>query len=122
MAGLVFVSFGFSTGCGAVLGLGSTDASTIVFATGELQVTQASSLADLDDACRRAIETLAYDEIETVREAGERRWRATTPGGDPVDIHLKARGPEQTEVRIRVGVSGNEGRSRLVLEQIRQSL
>ena len=68
MAVLLLVLFGFSTGCGALLGLGGADTSTIVFATGELQVTQASSLADVDDACQRAIETLAYDEIETVRE------------------------------------------------------
>ncbi len=35
---------------------------------------------------------------------------------------LIARGPERTDLRIRVGVFGSEARSRLVLEQIRQAM
>ena len=57
------------------------------------------------------------------KDLGDRiRWRATTAGGDPVDIRLIAKGDEQTDLRIRIGVFGNEARSRLVLEQIRQAL
>jgi hypothetical protein len=43
-------------------------------------------------------------------------------GGDPVDIRLIAKDDDQTDLRIRIGVFGNEARSRLVLEQIRQAL
>ena len=48
--------------------------------------------------------------------------QAETAGGEPVDIRLVEKGPDRTELRIRIGVFGNEARSRLVLEQIHQSL
>lgn len=122
MAGLLLVSSGLWAGCGALLLVGGAGTSAIAFATGELRATEEAPLVDVHEACRVAVETLGYNEISAVREAHKIRWRATTPGGDPVDIRLKARGPERTEVRIRIGVFGDEARSRLVLEQIRQSL
>ncbi|MBB85026.1 MAG: hypothetical protein CL931_14555, partial [Deltaproteobacteria bacterium] len=81
-------------------------------------------MEQLHEATRIAVETLRYVDVEAVLESeGDRiRWRATTAGGDPVDIRLIARGDDQTDLRIRIGVFGNEARSRLVLEQIRQAL
>jgi hypothetical protein len=111
-----------STGCGALLLVGGAGTSAIAFATGELRATEEYSLTEIHGACQRAVETLGYKEIEATLEADRIFWKATTPGGDPVDIRLIARGPERTELRIRIGVFGNEARSRLVLEQIRQSL
>ncbi len=109
-------------GCGALLLVGGASGSAIAFATGELRATEDNSLAALDEACRIAVETLGYEEVESTRSEGRARWRAVTVGGDPVDIHLIAKESDETVVRIRIGVFGNEGRSRLVLEQIRQSL
>ena len=111
-----------SSGCGALLLLGGAGASTIAFATGELRVTEGTSLGDFDAACASAVDVLGYDAVETEREADRIRWRARTAAGDPVDIRLLARGPSSTEVRIRIGVFGDEAKSRLVLEQIRQAL
>lgn len=111
-----------SAGCGALLLVGGAGTSAIAFATGELRATEDVPLAELDAACESAIETLGYREVEAHRETDKVRWQATTPGGDPVDIRLTAKGSDQTTVRIRIGVFGDEGRSRLVLEQIRQSL
>lgn len=110
-------------GCGALLLVGGAGTSAIAFATGELRATEDVPLATLHEATRIAIETLRYDDVVATLEGDERiRWRATTAGGDPVDIRLIARGEERTDVRIRIGVFGNEARSRLVLEQIRQAL
>ena len=111
-------------GCGVLLLAGGAGTSAIAFATGELRVTEAVPIATLHEATKSAVETLRYVDVEAILEGeGDRiRWRATTAGGDPVDIRLVARGPEQTDLRIRIGVFGNEARSRLVLEQIRQAL
>lgn len=109
-------------GCGALLLVGGAGTSAIAFATGELRATEDAPLTAVDDACRIAIETLGYKDVESTRDAKKVRWQATTAGGEPVDIHLTAREPDETGVRIRIGVFGHEGRSRLVLEQIRQSL
>lgn len=111
-----------STGCFGLLLVGGAGTSAIAFATGELRSTEPTALHALDAACATAVDVLGYDEVETDREADRIRWRARTASGDPVDIRLLAKGPESTTLRIRVGVFGDEAKSRLVLEQIHQSL
>jgi hypothetical protein len=109
-------------GCGALLLVGGAGTSAIAFATGELRSTEEAAMADVDSACGLAIERLGYEEVEVEREADRVRFRARTAGGEPVDIRVLARGPERTELRIRIGVFGDETTSRLVLEEIHQSL
>jgi len=102
---LVVMSFALlGTGCGALLLVGGAGTSAIAYATGELRSTEDVPLAELDSACRTAIETLGFEEIETTRDPDRVRWEARTAGGEPVDIHLAAKGPERTELRIRIGV------------------
>lgn len=110
------------TGCGALLLVGGAGTSAIAFATGELQSSEPHSLDTIDQACALALDEMAYSEIDVEREADRIRWRAKTSGGDPVDVQLHAKGPQTTDLRIRIGVFGNEARSRLLLEQIHQSL
>jgi len=110
------------TGCRALVLVGGFDANAIVFVEGELQSTEPTALAEVAHACRLAIETLGYDEVMTHRDEEEVRWQAQTAGGDPVEIRLMPKSGKRTTLRIRVGVIGDEARSRLVLEQIRQSL
>jgi len=115
--------FGLSSvGCGALLLIGGAGTSAIAFATGELRSTEKVPLAELDRACAAAIEALGYDKVERVEQPGKIRWRALTASGDAVDIHLTAEGTDKTRLRIRIGVFGDEARSRLVREQIQQSL
>lgn len=122
MAALLLAMAVGSPGCGALLLVGGAGTSAIAFATGELRATEEVPLAEVDAACESAIETLGYQQVEAHQKTDEVRWTAVTPGGDPVDIRLIAKRADQTTVRIRIGVFGDEGRSRLVLEQIRQSL
>lgn len=118
LAALVAVA----AGCGALLLVGGAGTSAIAFATGELRSTEKTSLAELDAACATAVDVLGYAEIETERNADHIRWRARTAAGDPVDIRLIAKKSDRTELRIRIGVFGDEAKSRLVLEQIQQAL
>ncbi len=111
-----------SGGCSAVLSPGAAGSSAIAFVTGELHSTEDVSLGELDGACNAAIERLAYEELDVSREADQVRFRARTAGGEPVDVRLFARGPERTDLRIRIGLLGDETTSRLVREEIHQSL
>lgn len=111
-----------SGGCGALLLVGGAGTSAIAFATGELRVTEDVPLSALDTACLFAVERLAYEDIRIERDADRVRFRARTPGGEPVDLRLLAKGPEKTDLRIRIGTFGDESTSRLVLEEIHQSL
>lgn len=119
----LFAATLLQSGCGVLLLAGGAGTSAIAFATGELRVTENVPLETLHEATKSAVETLRYLDAEAIlEENGRIRWRATTAGGDPVDIRLVARGEDRTDLRIRIGVFGNEARSRLVLEQIRQAL
>jgi hypothetical protein len=106
--------FAGTSGCGALLLVGGAGTSAIAFATGELRSTEKTALAELDAACASA--------VDAERTADQIRWRARTASGDPVDIRLMARKSDRTELRIRIGVFGDEAKSRLVLEQIHQAL
>lgn len=111
-----------ATGCGALFLFGEAETGEIVFVRGELRTTEATSRAKLDLACGKAFEMMGYDAVETTSETDQSRWAARTASGDSVDIRLASKAPKRTELRIRVGVIGDEARSRLVLEQIHQSL
>jgi hypothetical protein len=111
-----------SPGCGALLLVGGAGTSAIAFATGELRSRESTPLAELDAAVATAVDVLGYDEVETERDADRIRWLARTAGGDRVDIRLLAKGRDSTQLRIRIGVFGDEAKSRLVLEQIHQAL
>ena len=119
---LLFSLLPLASGCGALLLIGGAGTSAIAFATGELRTTEQTAIAELDAACATAVDVLGYDEVETERDGERIRWRARTAAGDPVDIRLLTRGPASTELRIRIGVFGDEAKSRLVLEQIQQAL
>lgn len=110
------------SGCGVLLLVGSAGTSAIAFTTGELRVTEQAPLAEVQEATRKAVETLRYLDAEATLSGDRILWRAMTGGGEPVDIRLIAQPEGHTELRIRIGVFGSEARSRLVLEQIRLSL
>jgi hypothetical protein len=110
-----------AAGCGGMVLRGS-DTNPISFESGELRSNEAIPLAELDLACRDAFETLGYEEIETRQEDGRIILTARTAGGEPVELQLAPKSSKRTELRIRIGVLGNEPQSRLVLEQIHQSL
>lgn len=119
---LVTLLTAFAPGCGTLLLIGGSGTSAITFETGELRSNEEVPLAELDLACRKAIEMLGYEAVEMTHEADRVRLKARTAGGEPVELQLAARSSGRTELRIRVGVLGNEAQARLVLEQIHQSL
>jgi len=111
-----------ATGCGALLQIGGPKPPAIIFEAGELQSNEPVALAKLDLACAKTIAIMGYKEVTSTREAKRVLWTARTAGGDPVEIQLTTKLSMRTELRIRIGVLGNEARSRLLLEQIHQSL
>jgi len=122
MLALMLLATTAGTGCGGLLFIGGPEAEAISFETGELRTTEEAALAKLDSASRVAIEAIGCDIVEVQRNPKHVRWQARTAGGDPVEIDLTAKSRNKTALRIRVGVLGDEARSRLVLEEIQQSL
>jgi hypothetical protein len=121
---ILFVVFltALATGCGALRRISGSEPSAITFEAGELRSIEEIPIAELDPACGRAALSLGYEDVRATREKNRVLWTARTVGGDPVELQLAAKYSKRTELRIRVGVLGNEARSRLLLEQIHQSL
>jgi hypothetical protein len=111
-------------GCSLLLRNTDIGTSEISYIGGELVTTEDYALADLHAACGAALETLGYETGQQTLDEEKRRGRlrARTARGEQVEIGLIARGSGRTELHIRVGVAGDEVRSRLVLEQIHRSL
>lgn len=116
------ISAVLATGCGTIMRLTSDGGEAISFANGELLSREPHSVKDLDIACERAIASIGYEDASA--ERGEKRvlWLARTAGGDRIEIRLTANGAKRSDLLIRVGVLGDETRSRLLLEHIHQSL
>lgn len=102
--------------------VGGAGTSAIAFATGELRTTEEATIDAALAACQAATGRLGYEDVSVDRKAERVRLQATTASGDPVVIRLLAQGPERTDLRIRIGTFGDEAASRLVLEEIHQSL
>ncbi len=118
----VLISAALGTGCGAVLRFSDDQAESISFASGELRSHEPHSITELDVACGAAIDALGYEDGRAQHEEARIVWEAQTAGGDRVEIQLMSGRGKGSELRIRVGVLGDETRSRLLLEQIHQSL
>jgi hypothetical protein len=117
------ITAALGAGCSLFLNFGGPEAGSISYAGGELLSREPHPLPALDGACRNAIQAMGYDRSEATREEeGRIVWQATTAGGDRVEIRLAPIDEQTTELRIRIGVLGDEARSRLLLEQIHQSL
>jgi len=124
-AGVLLAMIGAALpGCGLLLRNTDIGTSEISYIGGELVTTEDTAISDLYSACSVAVGTLGYEAGEqTLDEDLKRgRLRAQTARGERVEIGLIARGSGRTELHIRVGVAGDEVRSRLVLEQIHRSL
>ena len=117
---LVAMLFTAVNGCGAPARVVGPDA--IGFESGELRSIENTALSVVDEACGQAVVRLGYDDVEETRDPGSVRYRAHTAGGEPVDIKAVAQGKKRTELRIRIGLYGDEAASRLVLEEIQQAL
>ena len=77
---------------------------------------------NLDDVVDYAYTTAEEMEILGIKPNSYLKRMATLLLDGSVELQLAARSSRRTELRIRVGVLGNEAQARLVLEQIHQSL
>jgi hypothetical protein len=117
--GLVCIVF-MSIGCAAVIVGGAAGGGTIAYIKGELQSTEEVSLNRAWKATRIAMGDLEFLTEEMEKDAFDARLSARGAGGKNIKIALKKLSPTLTEIRIRVGLFGNESLSRQILEKIKR--
>jgi hypothetical protein len=119
MAGAVLSSL-LLTGCLAALVAGAAaGAGAVAYGKGELKATEAVSLDRAWSATQQAFEELELLGEGKEKDALSARIEAQGVDDKRIVVRLRRIDPELTEIRIRVGVLGNEPYSRLIYDQIR---
>ena len=110
-------------GCiAAVVAVGAGAAGTVAYMGGDLEAVESRSLADVYEATLKAVEQLELNTIEDVKDALSAVIVARDAQDKKITIKLRASAEEMTEVSIRVGVFGDETKSRLIYQRIRDNL
>ncbi len=111
--------------CGCVAALlvgGGAGAGTVAYLRGELKSTEEASIYRVLQATQQAMKDLKF--TVTNEEKGISSAKLTAYGTDDtkVEVNLENVSEKLTNVRIRVGVFGNESLSLLILERIKKHL
>lgn len=114
------VALVLSAGCFvvAVGAAGAAGAGTVAYVRGELDTGISMSLEQAVSATNRALDQLELIRISEKKDAFSAVIIARTAEDKKVEIHLTKQGEELTTVQIRIGVFGNEERSRAILAKI----
>jgi len=113
-----------SSGCFllAIGAAGAAGAGTVAYISGELTTTLSGRLDSVSAAAGRATIQLQLAKISDKKDAFSAVIIARTAQDEKVTIKIEKEGDELCRVKIRVGVFGDEAKSRAILEKIRSDL
>jgi hypothetical protein len=106
-----------ASGC-FVVAAGAAGAGTVAYVRGELDATVGGDLGRVADASDRALEQVQFVKVSEKRDVFSVVIVARTAEDKKVEIRLTREGDALTKVRIRIGLFGDEERSRAVLERL----
>lgn len=93
-----------------------------IYSLGELRSIEQASVDRTWQAAQRAVEDLHYTITSREKDAFGAKLISRGAGDKKIEINLKKLSTETTEVRVRVGIFGDESLSRLVLKRIKKNL
>ena len=112
-----------SSGCTLlVLGGAGAGAAGYAYVKGESEKSYPYPIAQSLPAVRAAVKEAGLPAISEAADDLGAKLESRTAQGDKVSITLQPKGPAVTNVRVRVGVFGDEDASRLILARIDQLL
>ncbi len=112
------------SGCAAlvVAGGAAAGAGTYAYMNGELCVSERATIDQAWDATYEAAKAMRLRPIKAEKDALTGKLHAKGVSSNEVFINLKSLSAEHTEIRIRVGVFGDEDLSERILTEIRHQL
>jgi hypothetical protein len=119
LLGIIVLS---SYGCAAFLVFMGTTAGTVAYIKGELKSVEEASLDRTWDAVQKAIKNLEFTTTKKQKEAISAYIITRGADNKKIGINLQKITEELTDVRIRVGVFGNESLSLMILNMLKQNL
>ncbi len=108
-----------NSGCAFLVG-GAAGAGTVSYLKGELKSDEEVSLDRLWSATQTAIEDMGFTVKTKEKDSLSAKLAALTADNKNIDITLKRKGDNLTEIAIRVGRFGNESVSLHILEEIKK--
>lgn len=106
------------SGCAALLVGAAAGAGGVVYVQGELKVTEPVALNTAQRAAEKALQDLQLVVIKRQQDGLAGVIDARTSGDQKVTIKTKRITVNSTEVAIRVGVLGDEAKSRQILSRM----
>jgi len=110
-----------TSGC-FIVAAGAAGAGTVAYIRGELDSTLNESYGRVIDAANGAVEKLELVKISEAKDAFTDILTARTAEDKKVVIKIEKQGDKLTKVEIRIGVFGDEPKSRAILEKINSQL
>ena len=109
-----------NNGCMALLIGGAAGAGTVAYVAGELKSTEEVSLNRAWKATQKAMNDLELAITSREKDAFNGQLIARGAGDRKIKVKLKRQSDTLTEIRIRVGILGDEPLSRHILEKIKK--
>lgn len=101
---------------------GGTGAGTVAYAKGRLKSTEEASLDKTWEAAQKAMDDLEFVATSKQKDALSAKLIARGANDKKVEIDLTKVSENSTEIKIRVGIFGDESASRLILDKLKKHL
>ena len=110
------------SGCFAVVVGAAAGAGTVAYVRSDLVVTLDQNFAPVAQAADRAVDQLHFVRLSHAQDALTALWVARLADDRKVEIRLTATSARVTEVRIRVGLFGDQAVSMIILNTLKSDL
>lgn len=111
-----------TSGCLAVAAGAAAGGGTFAYMQGEMSTTFEAPIEKVWEATHRAVESLEFTIESDARDALQGRVNVRQADNTRIRISLERQTDDLTDVRVRVGIFGDEAKSRLILDRIRSNL
>jgi hypothetical protein len=109
------------TGCVAVVA-GAAGAGAVAYTMGKLEARLDAPFDKVVPAANRALKQLQFADVSERQDALDAILRARTAEDKKVEVKISRVGPDSSNVKIRVGLIGDEARSLAILDKIKANL
>lgn len=121
LALIVCSSLTLFSGCAALLVGAAAGAGGVAYTQGELKNTESVALSTAHRAAERAVRDLKFAVLKSQLDGLSGVIEARTVSDQKITIKTKLVAAKTTEVRIRVGLLGDEAASRQILSRMQAS-
>ncbi|MBI2469826.1 MAG: DUF3568 family protein [Planctomycetes bacterium] len=111
-----------SSGCAALLIGGGAGAGTVAYLKGELKSTEETSIDKTWQAAQETMKDLEFVITSKEKDVFSAKLIAYRANDKKVEMYLRKASENTTEVKIRVGVFGDESLSLIILKSLKKHL